>query len=143
MSDFTTGPIVVGVDGSADSTAAVELAATLAASTRQPLLIVWVRHLPAFIEASSALGEANAALDDLGDRLEADIKETLSARDVAWTFEARRGDPASQIMEAADEREASLVVVGHRGHNQAVSLLLGSVATRLVHHANQPVLVAR
>jgi nucleotide-binding universal stress UspA family protein len=143
MSDFTSGPIVVGVDGSVDANEAVELAATLAASTRQPLLIVWVRHLPAFIEASSALGEANAALDDLGEHLEAELKEVLGARDVAWTFEARRGDPASQIMEAADERDASLVVVGHRGHNQAVSLLLGSVATRLVHQARQPVLVAR
>jgi nucleotide-binding universal stress UspA family protein len=143
MSDFTTGPIVVGVDGSAGSSSAVELAATLAASTRQPLLIVWVRHLPAFIEASSALGEANAALDDLGHHLEAELKETLSSRDVAWTFEARRGDPAGQIMEAADERDAALVVVGHRGQNQAVSLFLGSVATRLVHHATQPVLVAR
>jgi nucleotide-binding universal stress UspA family protein len=143
MSEFTSGPIVVGVDGSHGAYSAVELAASIASATRQPLLIVWVRHMPAFIEASSALGEANVALDQLGDHLEAEVKAVLARHDVAWTFEARRGDPAVELMAAADEREAALVVVGHRGHSQAASLLLGSVATRLVHQARQPVLVAR
>ena len=76
-------------------------------------------------------------------KLESELKQHLDGRDVAWTFEIRRGDPANEIIAAANERDASVIVVGHRGHNPALNLLIGSVATRLVHQAPQPVLVAR
>ena len=136
--------VLVGIDGSDESIAALELGASLAAATERDLVAVFVRHLPAFIETSPALGQAEGALDDLVARLEVEVKATLAGRDrPAWTFETREGDPASTLIDAADEHGASLIVVGHRGHNQAVSLLVGSVATRLVHHAPQSVLVAR
>jgi nucleotide-binding universal stress UspA family protein len=137
-------PILVGIDGSSESDAALETAADLGAATDRPLVVVYVRHLPAFIEASSALSEAMAALDELAERLEVAVKGTLAWRDdVHWSYETREGDPSSELIAAAHEHGASLIVVGHHGHSQAVSLLVGSVATRLVHHAPQSVLVAR
>jgi nucleotide-binding universal stress UspA family protein len=136
--------VLVGIDGSEESTAALELGASLAAATERDLVVIFVRHLPTFIEASPALGQATAALDDLADRLEVEVKAMLAGRDrPVWRFETRQGDPASALIDAANEHGASLIVVGHHGHNQAVSLLVGSVATRLVHHARQSVLVAR
>lgn len=138
-----SGPIVVGIDGSADGDAAVDLAASIAESTGRQLVVVFVRHLPAIVEASSALGEANAALDDLASHLRETLENKFAERNLQWSFETRQGDPSSQIMGLADDIDAGMIVVGHRGHNQAISLLLGSVATRLVHQAHQPVLVAR
>jgi nucleotide-binding universal stress UspA family protein len=136
--------VVVGVDGSDESIAALEQAASLAAATERDLIAVFVRHLPGFIEASPALGQASNALDDLADRIEAEVKATLAGRDrPLWRYEVRHGDPASELVDAAKQHDASLIVVGHRGHNQAFSLLLGSVASRLVHHAPQSVLVTR
>jgi nucleotide-binding universal stress UspA family protein len=136
--------VLVGVDGSDESRAAIELAASIAAATDRDLVAVFVRHLPPFIEASPAYGEATAALDAHAEVVEAEVKGTLGGLDKpAWRFEVRDGDPSSALIEAANELGASLIVVGHRGHNQAVSLLLGSVASRLVHHAPQSVLVAR
>jgi nucleotide-binding universal stress UspA family protein len=136
--------VLVGVDGSDESISALELGASIAAATERDLVVVFVRHLPAFIEASPAYGQATTALDDLAEHVGGQVKGTLSGLDApAWRYEIRDGDPATALIEAADELGATLIVVGHRGHNQAVSLLLGSVASRLVHHAPQSVLVAR
>src|SRR5688572_3394133 len=138
MSTHTSDIVIVGVDGSQESVDALELAISMATVTNSSLVAVFVRHLPAFIEASPALGEANAALDALAARLTATVETTLAGRrDVEWSIEMREGDPASTLIAAAEEHGASLLVVGHRGHSQTASLLLGSVATRLVHHAPQ------
>ena len=139
----TTGTIVVGVDGSDESEVALDQAARIAAETRQAVVAVFVRHLPAFIEASSALGEAVRALDEMGAAIEAKVKTTLGDRGIEWELVTREGDPATQIIAVADERDASLIVVGHRGLNRAMSFLLGSVASRLVHQADRSVLIAR
>lgn len=140
---ITAGTIVVGVDGSDNGDAALAQAAQLAAKTNQTVVAVFVRHLPAFIEASSALGEAVRALDELGESIEAKVKTTLGEQGVAWEYVNREGDPADQLIAEADERDAALIVVGHRGLNRAMSFLLGSVATRLVHQADRSVLIAR
>lgn len=56
-----------------------------------------------------------------------------------------RGDvgarPAHEVLEAARETGADLIVVGSRGQGAISGLLLGSVAQRLLHLAPCPVLV--
>ena len=45
------------------------------------------------------------------------------------------------IVAAADEHAASLIVIGRRGVSPIRTLLLGSIASAVVHHAKVPVLV--
>jgi nucleotide-binding universal stress UspA family protein len=54
-----------------------------------------------------------------------------------------RGRAASEIIDAARDLRADLVIVGSRGHGTIASLLLGSVSTEVVDYAPCPVLVAR
>jgi nucleotide-binding universal stress UspA family protein len=49
--------------------------------------------------------------------------------------------PAHEIIATARERDADLIVVGSQGHSIIGGLLLGSVAYRLLHVAQCPVLV--
>jgi nucleotide-binding universal stress UspA family protein len=55
----------------------------------------------------------------------------------------RSGSPADEIIRAADEVEADLIVVGGRGKGAVGAILMGSVAHRVLHHALCPVLVTR
>ena len=52
---------------------------------------------------------------------------------------AIEGNPATKLIEQA--RDATLLVVGSRGHGRATSLLLGSVSQRLAHHAPCPFVI--
>jgi nucleotide-binding universal stress UspA family protein len=75
-------------------------------------------------------------------RLTADLGAELTAVHVrhvapmAWP-----PAPAAELEQAAGEQRADLIVVGSQGHTVVHRLLLGSVSTRLTHHAQRPVMV--
>ena len=71
--------------------------------------------------------------------LEASVKEALPDPDVEIELHAIQGAPARVLVEAS--RDASLLVVGSRGHGGFVGLLLGSVGQQCAHHADCPVLI--
>lgn len=51
------------------------------------------------------------------------------------------GDPAEELIKAS--RDADMVVVGSRGSGGFTSLLMGSVSSKVTHHAAFPVVVIR
>lgn len=55
----------------------------------------------------------------------------------------RQGDPAAEILKAADETRADLIIIGSRGLGRIGGLILGSVSERVLHGAHRPVLVVR
>ena len=53
------------------------------------------------------------------------------------------GSPADEIVRAAKELEADLIVVGSRGSGRVDSLIMGSVSHRVLNYAHCPVLMVR
>jgi nucleotide-binding universal stress UspA family protein len=53
------------------------------------------------------------------------------------------GHVAKTIVEAARDHQAGVIVLGSRGRGDLTALLLGSVADKVIHLADRPVLVAR
>jgi nucleotide-binding universal stress UspA family protein len=49
--------------------------------------------------------------------------------------------PAQALMDTADEVDATMIVVGRRGHGGFAELVLGSLPHTLSHHARRPILV--
>ena len=52
----------------------------------------------------------------------------------------RTGKPADEIITAADELDADLVVMGTRGKTGLQHMIMGSVTEKVVHLINRPVL---
>ncbi|HET7517177.1 MAG TPA: universal stress protein [Actinomycetes bacterium] len=136
--------ILVGVDGSDASAQAADMAGRLAADLDAKLTVVFVRQLPAVPVSSFGVPmNLDSYWEDQERLASTRAASILDALGVAWRLEVRTGDPAVQLELSADENGAELVVVGARGHSVAHRLLLGSVSTRLLHHARRQVLVVR
>ncbi|MFF5313288.1 universal stress protein [Streptomyces massasporeus] len=140
-----SGLVVVGVDGSASSLAAVEVAVREARSRGAGLRVVhaFVRpatHVPL---GPAPLEPPEGGLRDMVDRLvtEAVERARAVAPDVDTTHVVVTAEPLTVL--EAQARAAELVVVGSRGMGGFVGLLAGSTAVHLAAHGPCPVLVVR
>jgi nucleotide-binding universal stress UspA family protein len=139
--------MVVGVDGTADSLAALSAAAGLAEKAGRGLVVVHVRHESGVVAANSALAGAGVAINEALDEVEGMSREraadVLAGRKVPWRFEVASGDPAGELIAAARHHQAATIVVGGRTHGVVGGLVIGSVAQKLVRHSPVSVLVVR
>lgn len=140
------GSIVVGVDGSPNSVAALRWAAEQAARTGSDVraVAVWDVQYPI---AAGPLGMATPPqpLDLQGateEMLEHALRDAALPGDVKVTRVVRAGAPATVLLDEST-KDADLLVVGARGRGGFVGLLIGSVATQIVNHATIPVVVVR
>jgi len=138
------GRIVVGVDGSDSSRAALAWAVRQASLTGAKVEAVNAWHVPTYgygygyatilptVDfakiARQALDEAIAGLPDLAPGVE--IRPVVV-----------EDNPARALLDRA--KDADLLVVGSRGHGGFTEALLGSVGQHCVQHANCPVVVIR
>jgi nucleotide-binding universal stress UspA family protein len=141
----TVGPVVVGVDGSAGSAAAISTAFAEASRRDADLVAVHAWALP--MRDTSPASDGYEALVAQGEREGTELVERalVPARamfpGVPVTVRLGDGSPAGELVEASDE--AQLVVVGSRGLGNLRGLVLGSTAHALIHHARCPVLIDR
>lgn len=135
------GKIVVGVDGSPNAVAAMEWALDEArrGSCEVDALLVW--HEPIDATGYGYIG-IDVADVEAGSRAQLDgIVEAArsTAPDVEVKGVLAHGSPSQCLIEAASD--ADLVVVGRRGHNAALRLVLGSVSERVARKSPTPVVV--
>lgn len=135
-------PIVVGVDGSNSSKAALQWAVHQAEFTHSPLQIICTWQHPVTYNRTKPWPE-EADFEIAACRvLEESAKEvTDSDRGLNVTTKVVLGHPAPTLVDHS--RSASLVVVGSRGHGEFTGMLLGSVGLFLTAHAHCPVVVVR
>lgn len=143
------GPVVVGVDGSALSEAAVEFAFMAAAMRGAPLHAV---HTWLDLDMAATWAPRLAAAPDAIDwaALKAEETQLLDDTLIGWRdkfpdVELRRFVERDRPQHALLRRAsgAQLLVVGSRGRAALTGLGLGSVSQTLLHHATCPVAVMR
>ncbi|TWP48449.1 universal stress protein [Lentzea tibetensis] len=139
------GPVVVGVDGSPTSEAAVAFAFDAASTRGVPLtaLMVWEDFM-----IHSGYDATRLAIN--WDYVEDEQRRLLAERLAGWQEKypdvrvsrvVVRDRPVRAMMRLA--ADAQLLVVGSRGHGGFTGMLLGSTSQALVHHAVCPLAIVR
>lgn len=136
--------VLLPVDGSPSSTQALRLVAAYRGerSSLEPLLVN-VQRRPVSLWPQPALDAraVDAVLHEQGLGVLAPARAALAEAGFAVRAEVRISIPAQALLDEAAHRGAGLIVMGTRGIGGLAAL--GSVATRVVHGAQVPVMLVR
>lgn len=136
--DIRLDRIVVGVDGSGHAARALAQAGDLAERTGARIIAVHAAHGTQADASVQPLATRRRSLPDL-------LEDWCTPLHVRGLDDHEsvivEGDARTALVEVADERGADLVVIGSRGLGPVTKLVLGSVASSLIHHSHIPVTV--
>lgn len=147
--------IVVGTDGSATATLALNRAASMARLSTSRLTVVTayerggpgdqarvaaVERMPEQTMVDDVSWQASAAAT--AERVaRAAVEEARSTGVADASYRVEEGDPATMLLEVADEVGADLLVVGSKGMRSLSRFVLGSVPNKVSHRAPCDVLI--
>jgi nucleotide-binding universal stress UspA family protein len=139
--------VVVGVDGSPGSIAALDWAIQEAGLRGIGVHVVMAWQRQRAYGSANMFGRAMDPTFDTEESLASAAaeeavhlaEETRKERDVPMTWATVEGHPATALLAVVED--ADILVVGSRGHGGFVSALLGSVSQYVVSHARCPVVV--
>ena len=145
------GPIVVAVDFSADSQAALTWACEVADWMQTSVLVLHVVHdssvAPDYyqIDDKDWLAPLVEAAESRMQKFVEDMQKAGSRFKSMETLESRLavGRPVPNILEVADETDARLIVMGSQGLTGLAHLLIGSKAEQVVRMAKIPVTIVK
>jgi nucleotide-binding universal stress UspA family protein len=139
--------IVVGLDGSAGSRAALRWAIGEARLTRSTIDVV-TGYVPTYVPAAPDFGYMPLEPTDLVGEVERmqtntvdEIVDECRGTDVTITRRVLKGRGADVVIEAS--ADADMAIVGSRGRGGVRGLLLGSVSHHIAQHAPCPVVIVR
>jgi nucleotide-binding universal stress UspA family protein len=138
--------VVVGVDGSAESVAALRWAAAYAGAMDASVRAVMAWHYPTAVGPAPVgvapavvTNEVRQGVEDTLRRVVAEVLPDEPAGSVQT--QVSYGHPSQVLVEESEK--ADLLVVGGRGHGAFTGMLVGSVSVYCVSHAACPVAVIR
>ena len=138
--------ILVPVDGSSSASNAVKHA--IAISKMSPDVEVHLLHVQAPVDTGNIPSVAQPGLVDRsrldeGHDMYASSKKLLGEAGVRHVAQVEVGDPATAIAQYADVHACTEIIMGTRGMGPIRSLLLGSVATKVLHVVKIPVTLVK
>ena len=136
--------IAVAFDASPDSKIALEKAMDLARVVAGEIFIVSVYEpIPfSFDEGAVYVAAENEAMRVFREKAELG-RQLCEQAGVAARSQVLYGHPAEELIKYAQEEKMDLIVTGSRGQGGFASMLLGSVAQKLVKYSPIPVLVVK
>ena len=138
--------ILAAVDSSSHSARVIECVVSLAGKCRE--VQVNVIHVRAVMDSTQvhrfwSEQQIHEFQQKEGDLLLESARKRLDQAGVAYTAEVLVGDIANTIAAQASAKGCDLIVMGTRGMSSLGNLLMGSVATKVVHAAAVPVVLVK
>jgi nucleotide-binding universal stress UspA family protein len=146
------GPILVPVDFSPHSAAALAWAARLSACLEAPLQILHVAHdpesAPGYYRRSKRKKHLHRIEEAAAEMMDEFLEEVIGGQDGLESLRKVEpllvvGLPVTRILEVADKLGASMIVMGSQGRTGLPHLLLGSKAERIAQLAPIPVTIVK
>jgi nucleotide-binding universal stress UspA family protein len=136
--------IVIGTDGSPGAEAAIQQVIELVRGTGATVHLVCAYPGRSALERIGMTAKSDP-VDLRGVAHDVVSREEHRFDDTGLTVEkhVREGDPAHTILDVAEEQRADLIVVGSVGSPGHRRQFLGSVASKLAHHAHTSLLMVR
>jgi nucleotide-binding universal stress UspA family protein len=136
--------IVVGTDGSDGAEAAVRKVIELARGSDATVHLVCAYPGKSALERIGMTARQEPVdLRGVAADLLARDERRLDEAGIAVEKHVREGDPAHTILDVADEQGAELIVIGATGVTGMRRFMLGSVGSKLAHHAHTSLLIVR
>jgi nucleotide-binding universal stress UspA family protein len=141
--------VLVAADASPAGQAAIARAAQVAGRAGARATVVFVRHVgrtktnvdPAFVSETVA-DEMWSRFDGVRDRVWAAGARAFDSRGIEWELTVRTGSPGVEILRAADEAQADLIVIGRGRERAAADPDAAATARYVAAHARVRVLAA-
>ena len=135
--------ILVGVDGSENSQHALQWAAKEAAVRHTTLTVLAVHQAVHGWAGTLRFHDDDVQVEKVAEAAKAETDKVLAglgdSRPESVTVRAVHGYPAEELINAG--ADADMIVLGTSGMGGWSAQLIGSVATKVVHHATAPVLI--
>lgn len=138
--------VLVPVDGSASSERAVRYLLEKLGWYREPaeVHLLSVQHplhgdVKMFVDAE----QIRAFHHEEGLKALAPARAILDGAGVSYHFHIGIGDPAHVIAQYAKEKGCDQILIGTRGLGSVAGMIMGSVATKVVHLADVPVVLVK
>ena len=138
--------ILVAHDGSPKADKALDTAAEIAGKFGGALVVVSV--VPDLCLSSEEIGAEGCELvsrslnEEAGGAMRK-VKAWLADKGLAAELLVKQGRPADGILDAADEVDADLIVIGSTGKHGALRMLMGSVSSRVAEYSTRSVLIVK
>lgn len=135
--------IVVGVDGSEHSEAALKWAIRMAKGMGSQVIAVYAIGVPAYFPEPYGVPVQfdNEWRRQIKDEFENKWCKALKTAGVRYRTVMEDGRPASVISSIAEREDADVIVVARRGRGGVAELLLGSVSHELALNSKRPLLL--
>jgi universal stress protein A len=134
--------ILVAIDEAPIAAHAADVGIELARALGAKVALIFIVQPIAAPDSGIPASELLASAEQDGKRMLASICQQVPADTTPLQF-IRVGTPATEIVKAATEWPADVVVIGSHGRTGVSRALLGSVAEAVMRHAPCPVLVIR
>ena len=139
---------LVAVDGSPASLRAVNLAIKFATGRQPASMILLNVQNPAMLGLTEGAGVMPAAwIEEEEERAGEEVLKgpivACQAAGVLFTARSERGAPAAMIDQTAREENVDHIIMGTRGLSSIRGLLVGSVATQVLHLVDVPVTLVK
>lgn len=138
---------LVAIDSSACATRALQYAIRLAKDNGPIALHIVHAHEPPIVYGEVALylpiEKAEEAQKNLAEAIIEPAAALAREAGIDFTTEVRIGEVAREIAKAADEKGCDAIVMGTRGMGAIGNLVMGSVATKVIHLTKLPVTLVK